>query len=87
MDKELRIKIKIDSETAKLETLNSKINDTSKGFNKADSMVSAFTNRILMLGGAYLSLNTVINGGKNFIHQADAMHLLDASKTSYSFYL
>lgn len=29
MDKELRIKIKIDSETAKLETLNSKINDTS----------------------------------------------------------
>lgn len=78
MDKELRIKIKIDSETAKLETLNSKINDTSKGFNKADSMVSAFTNRILMLGGAYLSLNTVINGGKNFIHQADAMHLLDS---------
>ena len=78
MDKDLRIKIKIDSETAKLDTLNTKINSTSKGFNQADSLASAFTKRILTLGGAYLSLNAAINGGKSFIRQADEMHLLDA---------
>ena len=52
MDKDLRIKIKIDSETAKLDILNTKINSTSKGFNQADSMASAFTSRLASIGGA-----------------------------------
>jgi hypothetical protein len=63
MDKELRIKVKIDSETAKLDTLNSKINTTSKGFNQADSMASTFLSRLSFgagaVGGLYLVVDTL----------------------------
>ncbi len=63
MDKELRVKIKIDSETAKLDTLNSKINNTSKGFNNADSMASTFLSRLSFgagaVGGLYLVVDTL----------------------------
>lgn len=68
LDKELRVKIKIDSETAKLDTLNSKINSTSKGFNKADSMTSTFISRLELIGGAvgglYLINETIGNIGR-----------------------
>lgn len=78
MDKDLKIRIKIDSETAKLDTLNNKVNNTAKGLNDAASMASAFENKILALGGAYLTLEAAINSGKMFIAQADSMKLLDA---------
>jgi hypothetical protein len=68
LDKELRVKIKIDSETAKLDTLNSKINTTEKGFNKADSMASTFISRLGLIGGAvgglYLINETIGNIGR-----------------------
>jgi hypothetical protein len=66
MDKELRVKIKIDSETAKLDTLNSKINNTSKGFNNADSMASAFTSKLD-------TLNSKINNTSKNFNNADSM--------------
>ena len=68
MDKELRIKVKINSETAKLDTLNSKINTTSKEFNQADSMASTFLSRLSFgagaVGGLYL-ISNVLNDIKN----------------------
>lgn len=64
-------------ETAKLDALGNKVNNLSKGFDNTGSMVSSFTNKILMLGGAYLTLNAAIDGGKSFIHQADTMKSLD----------
>jgi tape measure domain-containing protein len=78
MDKELRIKIKIDSKSQELVLMKQQVQDLGKGFDNASSLASTYTNKILALGGAYLSLNAAINGGKSFIHQADAMHLLDA---------
>lgn len=67
-----------DLETSKLDSLNGKVNTISKGFKQADSVASDFTNGILALGGAYLSLNAAINAGKMFVSQADSMKLLDA---------
>ncbi len=67
-----------DLETSKLDALNNKVNNLSKGFDNTSSMASAFTNRILMLGGAYLTLNAAIDGGKKFIQQADTMKSLDS---------
>lgn len=78
MDKELRIKIKIDSKSQELILMKQQVQDLGKGFDNAGSLASTYTNKILALGGAYLSLNAAINGGKSFIRQADAMHLLDA---------
>ena len=63
MDKDLKIKISINSETAKLDALNSKINTTSKGFNQADSMASTFLSRLSFgagaIGGLYLVVDTL----------------------------
>ncbi len=63
MDKNLRIKVSIDSETTKLDTLNSKINSTSKGFNQADSMAATFLSRLSFgagaVGGLYLVVDTL----------------------------
>ena len=63
MDKNLRINIGINPETAKLDTLNSKINTTSKGFNQADSMASTFLSRLSFgagaVGGLYLVVDTL----------------------------
>jgi len=62
-DKDLKIRIKIDSETGKLDVLNSKINNTSKGFNQADSMASTFLSRLSFgagtVGGLYLVVDTL----------------------------
>ena len=46
MDKEVSVKIKINSETAKLDSLNSKVKDTKKGFDEAGSMASTFLARL-----------------------------------------
>ena len=78
MDKELRIKIKINSKSQELILMKQQVQDLGKGFDNAGSLASTYTNKILALGGAYLSLNAAINGGKSFIRQADSMHLLDA---------
>ena len=63
MDKDLKIKISINSETAKLDALNSKINTTSKGFNQADSMAFTFLSRLSFgagaVGGLYLVVDTL----------------------------
>lgn len=63
MDKNLKINISVNSETAKLDALNSKINTTSKGFNQADSMASTFLSRLSFgagaVGGLYLVVDTL----------------------------
>lgn len=63
MNKNLRIKVSIDSETTKLDALNSKINSTSKGFNQADSMAATFLSRLSFgagaVGGLYLVFDTL----------------------------
>lgn len=75
---EVRIRIKIDAKSQELVLMKQQVQDLGKSFNNADSMASSFTKRILALGGGYLTLNTLINSGKMFIKQADAMNLLDA---------
>ncbi|MCG3680246.1 tape measure protein [Aliarcobacter butzleri] len=75
---EVRIRIKIDAKSQELVLMKQQVQDLGKSFNNADSMASSFTKRILALGGGYLILNTLINSGKMFIKQADAMNLLDA---------
>jgi tape measure domain-containing protein len=78
VDKDVKIRIKIDSETAKLDNLNNKVNTVSNSFNKADSITSSLTKRLLALGTAYVSIDGAISFGKMFINQADSIHLLDS---------
>ncbi|MGE4382262.1 MAG: hypothetical protein AB7D41_03595 [Arcobacter sp.] len=63
MDKDVRVRIKIDSETAKLDTLNSKVNSVGNSFNKTDSMALTFLSRLSFgagaIGGLYLVIDTL----------------------------
>lgn len=63
MDKDVRVRIKIDSETAKLDTLNNKVNSVGSSFNKTDSMALTFLSRLSFgagaIGGLYLVIDTL----------------------------
>jgi hypothetical protein len=63
VDKDVIVRIKIDSETAKLDTLNNKVNSVGSSFNKTDSMALTFLSRLSFgagtIGGLYLVIDTL----------------------------
>lgn len=67
MAKDVRVRIKIDSDSQELIVMNNEVKKLGKAFNESDSYANTFLNRIEKIAGAYIGFQTLNNTLGNII--------------------